>query len=346
LKRLFVVFVFICFIAATLVFYSFQTFLYPPAPEKTQARIVHIQSGMGLRQIAQLLEEKGIIRDPKKFVVLSWWKGVGGKIQWGDFELTTGLPPAVVLDYLISGKTMLKRVTIPEGFTLKQITERLVQENIVSGPEFLAAARNEDWIAELGVDGASLEGYLFPDTYLFHRGMTVKAIQKRMVKRFQDIYRRCRGEDTGLSPLGLTPYQLVTLASVVEKESGVRSERPLIASVFYNRLKKGMLLQSDPTVIYGIKNFNGDLTRKDLETPTPYNTYARPGLPAGPIANPGEEALRAVFQPAASTYYYFVSRNDGSHQFSRTLEEHNRAVARYQLAGRDHSALKDKKNRP
>ncbi len=107
-----------------------------------------------------------------------------------------------------------------------------------------------------------------------------------------------------------------------------------------------MLLQSDPTVIYGITNFNGDLTRRDLETPTPYNTYTRPGLPAGPIANPGEEALRAVFQPVASTYYYFVSRNDGSHQFSRTLEEHNRAVARYQLSGRDHGALKDKKNRP
>jgi UPF0755 protein len=345
LKRFLALFVFICFIAGTLAFYSFQTFLYPPAPEKAATRIVHIQSGMGLRQITRLLTEEGIIRDPFKFMLLSWWKGVGGKIQWGDFELTTGLPPAAVLETLISGKTMLKRVTIPEGFTLKQITERLVQENIVSGPEFQALARDEEWIAELGVDGASLEGYLFPDTYLFHRGMTVKAIQKRMVKRFQEIYRHCQGEETGRSPLGLTPYQLVTLASVVEKESGVRAERPLIASVFYNRLQQGMLLQSDPTVIYGIRNFNGDLTRRDLETPSPYNTYTRPGLPAGPIANPGEEALRAVLQPAASSYYYFVSRNDGSHQFSRTLEEHNRAVARYQLSGGNTGAVRVKKNR-
>ena len=345
MKRFFAVFVFFCFVTGTLAFYSFQDFLNPPAPASVQTRIVHIQPGMGLRQITHKLYEAEIIRDPNKFLLLSWWKGVGKKIQWGDFELSSGLPPAVILDHLVTGKTMLKRVTIPEGFTLKQITDRLAQENIVSAPEFLAAARDADWIAELGVAGASLEGYLFPDTYFFHRGMTVKAIQKRMVKRFLEIYGHCRGEDNGLSPLGLTPYQIVTLASVVEKESGLQAERPLIASVFYNRLKKGMLLQSDPTVIYGIKNFNGDLTRRNLETPTPYNTYTRPGLPAGPIANPGAEALRAVLHPAASNYYYFVSRNDGSHYFSRTLEEHNRAVARYQLAGRAGPSGKDKKNK-
>lgn len=345
MKRLFAVFVFVCFVAVTLAFYSFQTFLYPPAPEKPQTRIVHIQSGMGLRQIAHLLAEKGIIGDPFKFMLLSWWQGVGKKVQWGDFELTTGLPPAVVLDQLISGKTMLKRVTIPEGFTLKQIAERLVQEHLDPGDEFMAAARDEAWIAELGVDGASLEGYLFPDTYFFHRGMSVKAIQKRMVRRFQEIYRHCQGENAGLTPLGLPQYQIVTLASVVEKESGGQAERPLIASVFYNRLQKGMPLQSDPTVIYGLKNFNGDLTRKDLERPTLYNTYTRPGLPAGPISNPGEEALRAVLHPAASNYYYFVSRNDGSHHFSRTLEEHNRAVARYQLPGGTGSYGRDKRSR-
>jgi UPF0755 protein len=343
LKRLLVVFIFFCFVTGTLVFHSFQTFLYPSPPAVPEIRIVRIQSGMGLRQITRLLNEEGIIRDPNKFMLLSWWRGVGKKIQWGDFELTTGLPPTVVLDYLLSGKTMLKRVTIPEGFTLKQITERLVQEDIVSGPEFLAAARDEDWIAELGVAGASLEGYLFPDTYLFHRGMTVKAIQKRMVKRFQEIYRHCRGEDSGLLPLGLTHYQIITLASVVEKETGLPAERPLIASVFYNRLHKGMLLQSDPTVIYGIKHFDGNLTRKDLETPTLYNTYTRPGLPAGPIANPGEAALCAAIHPPASDYYYFVARNDGSHYFSGTLQEHNRAVVRYQLSGSAQNPVKEKR---
>ncbi|MBI5582911.1 MAG: endolytic transglycosylase MltG [Deltaproteobacteria bacterium] len=333
MKRFSVVLIFVAFMAGTLIFYSFQDFLYPPAPALSQTRIVRIQSGMGLRQITRLLTEAGIIRDPNKFMLLSWWKGVGKKIQWGDFELSTGLPPTVILDYLITGKTMLKRITIPEGFTLKQIADRLIQENIVSGPDFISAAWDENWLAELGVDGASLEGYLFPDTYLFHRGMSVKAIQKMMVKRFQEIYKLCQGADSDWSPLGLTRYQIVTLASVVEKETGIPEERPLIASVFYNRLKKGMLLQSDPTVIYGIKNFAGDLTRKHLETPTLYNTYTRPGLPAGPIANPGEAALRAVLHPTASDYYYFVSRNDGSHYFSRTLQEHNRAVARYQHKG-------------
>ena len=333
MKRLLVVFIFFCFVTATLFWHSFQTFLYPPAPALVETRIVRIQSGMGLRQITRLLTETGIIRDPNKFMLLSWWKGAGKKIKWGYFELSTGLPPAVVLDYLISGKTMLKRVTIPEGFSLKQIADRLVQENIVSGPDFLSAARDWDWLTELGLDGASLEGYLFPDTYFFHRGMSVKAIQKMMVKRFLAVYRQCRGDDSGPLPLGLTRYQIVTLASVVEKETGLPAERPLIASVFYNRLRKGMLLQSDPTVIYGIKDFGGDLTRKHLETPTLYNTYVRSGLPAGPIANPGEAALLAVLYPTDSDYYYFVSRNDGSHYFSRTLQEHNRAVSRYQLAG-------------
>jgi UPF0755 protein len=333
LKRFFAVLVFVCLVAGTLTYHSFYEFLNPPPPLQPRTVIVRIQSGMGLHQIAHLLEREGLISEPNKFMLLAWLKGVGKKIQWGYFELSAGLPPGRILDTLTSGRNLLRKVTIPEGFTLQQIAERLEVEEIVSGDEFLALARDRDWVSELGVENDTLEGYLFPDTYFFNRGMPARPIQKRMVKRFEEVYLRCRGTAPRRAPLDLNKSQIVTLASIVEKESGLQAERPLIASVFYNRLQKGIPLQSDPTVIYGLRFFNGDLTRKHLETPTPYNTYTRSGLPPGPIANPGEDSLRAVLNPAQSDYYYFVSRKDGSHYFSRNIQEHNRAVFRYQLSG-------------
>jgi UPF0755 protein len=335
LKRLLVILIFALFVAGTLTVHSFYLFLSPPAPAEPEAKIVRIQPGMGLRPIARVLTEEGIIQDPTKFMLLAWWKRVGKKIQWGDFEINTATPPLTVLDYLTSGKTLLKRVTIPEGFTLKQIAERLAHENLAVAEDFLASARDRTWLNELDLPGNSLEGFLFPDTYIFHRGMPVRAMQKRMVNRFREVYQRCRsnGAAEAFPGLHLNLIQMVTLASIVEKETGQPGERPLIASVFYNRLRQGMPLQSDPTVIYGIKDFNGDITKKDLLRPTPYNTYVIPGLPPGPIANPGEDALRAVLFPVKADYLYFVSKNNGSHYFSRNIREHNRAVARYQLQG-------------
>ena len=155
---------------------------------------MRIQPGMGLRPIARVLTEEGIIRDPTKFMLLAWWKRVGKKIQWGDFEINTGAPPLTVLDYLTSGKTLLKQVTIPEGFTLKQIAERLAHENLAAADDFLARARDRAWLHELDLPGNSLEGFLFPDTYIFHRGMPVRAMQKRMVNRFREVYQRCRSD--------------------------------------------------------------------------------------------------------------------------------------------------------
>jgi UPF0755 protein len=346
LKRFLVILVFALFVSGTLIFDTFYLFLYPLPLAEPEARIVRIQSGMGLRSIARVLTEEGIIQDPYKFMLLAWWKGVGKKIQWGDFEIHTGEPPLTVLDYLTSGKTLLKRVTIPEGFTLKQIAERLARENLSVAEDFLTWGRDRAWLTELGLPGTSLEGFLFPDTYIFHRGMPVRAMQKRMVNRFREVYQRCRSNGAADTPHGLNLNQMVTLASIVEKETGLAGERPLIASVFYNRLRQGMALQSDPTVIYGIKEFNGDLTKKDLQRPTPYNTYVNPGLPPGPIANPGEDALRAVLYPAKTDYLYFVSKNNGSHHFSRNIQEHNRAVVRYQLSGKSDSAAPIKRNKP
>ena len=287
---------------------------------------------MSLQAIALHLTQEGIIHDPYKFMILAWCKGLGKKIQWGDFELYAGIPPSVLLNYLTTGKTMLKRITIPEGFTLQQIVGRLSEEKLVDEKEFLASAHDLQFIKALGIDGQSLEGYLFPDTYMFHQGMSAQTIQERMVQRFQEVFLELQGR-YGISGI-LNIKKVVILASIVEKESGLQLERPLIASVFYNRLKRGMALQSDPTVIYGIKDFAGDLTKKNLLTPTAYNTYLSLGLPPGPIANPGRDSLRAVLSPAESDYLYFVSKNDGSHFFSKTLKDHNRAVARYQLSGK------------
>lgn len=288
---------------------------------------------MSLQAIAHLLTREGIIQDPYKFMILTWVKGLGKKIQWGDFELYPGIPPRVLLTFLTTGKTMLKRVTIPEGFTLQQIAKRLAEETLVEEAEFLASARDPQFLETLEIDGHSLEGYLFPDTYIFHRGMNAQTIQKKMVHRFKEILSELQEREGILSPKDIK--KTVILASIVEKESGQQSEKPLIAAVFLNRLKKGMALQSDPTVIYGIKDFNGDLTKKNLQTRTAYNTYLQPGLPPGPIANPGRDSLQAILKPAQSDYLYFVSKNNGSHFFSKNLKEHNLAVARYQLSRKE-----------
>jgi UPF0755 protein len=320
-------------ILGTLLWDSFSRFLSPPQIPNPPARIVRIEPGMGLESIAHRLSEEGIIEDPFKFMLLAWVKGQGKKIQWGDFELYAGMPPRVLLEYLTTGKNMLKRVTFPEGFTLKQIARRLSENNLAAEKAFLDSAKDPRLLTQLGIEGPSLEGYLFPDTYVFHRGMSVQAIQKMMFQRFKEVWAGLMTEEGLKAPVDIK--KIVTLASLVEKESSLHSERPLVASVFYNRLKIGMALQSDPTVIYGIGEFNGDLTKKDLIAPTAYNTYVKNGLPPGPIANPGKDSLEAVLHPAQSNYLYFVSKNDGSHYFSKNLKDHNRAVVRYQLSGKE-----------
>jgi UPF0755 protein len=333
LKRIGLLLLFLLVILGALFWDSYTLFLNPPPLPNPEVRIVHIVPGMGLPAVADRLTRDGVIQDPKKFMILAWWKRVSKRIQWGDFELYQGMPPAQVLNYLTTGKNMLRKVTIPEGFTLQQIAQRLEEEKLVEARAFIALARDPVWVEGLGLEGTSLEGYLFPDTYFFPRGITSEKIQKKMVDQFKKVL-------AGLPPGGSPPVPLslketVILASIVERESGLSRERPLIASVFYNRLRKGMPLQSDPTVIYGLDHFDGDLKKKDLLRPTSYNTYCRTGLPVGPIANPGRDSLQAVLSPARSDYLYFVSKNDGSHYFSEKLSDHNRAVGRYQLSRRE-----------
>jgi len=264
---------------------------------------------------------------------LLWAKFVGGgrNIKAGEYHLNTHMSPLSVLDILRKGRIITHAVTIPEGFTRKQIAEALAQKGLVSKKEFLRFTADPEVVKNYGISASTLEGYLYPDTYHFARNLTAKAIVEVMVKRFREAFDPLRER---AAELGIDVEEVVTLASIVEKETGLADERPLIASVFLNRLRKGIRLASDPTVIYGIRDFNGNLTRDDLMTRTPYNTYMIKGLPAGPIANPGIASIRAVLYPAETDYLYFVSKNDGSHYFSKTLSEHNQAVRKYQRSRR------------
>jgi UPF0755 protein len=233
----------------------------------------------------------------------------------------------------VSGDVVKYRVTIPEGYTVQQIAVRLAELGIIKEQEeFLQAAFSSHFNTMVGIEGESVEGYLFPDTYLFSKEVAPAEVIKAMVGKFKRVYT----PDFSLraAELGMTDREIVTLASIIEKETGLPEERPLISAVFHNRLKRGIPLCSDPTVIYGIKDFDGNLKKKDLEKRTRYNTYLIQGLPLGPIANPGRSSILAALNPAPVKYLYFVSRNDGSHHFSTTLREHNEAVRRYQKAVR------------
>jgi UPF0755 protein len=308
-------------------------FLVLPRTILGEQKRVYIPKGSTFKEVVQILDEDGILRSPTRFYLMARLMGVTGRVQAGEYELSTAMIPPVILHRLVTGDVVKYRVTIPEGYTVRQIALRLEEEGIIENQEeFLALAFSADFAASVGIAGKSVEGYLFPDTYLFPKGIVPAEVLKTMVGKFKRVY----GPDCArrAAELGMTEREIVTLASIIEKETGVPEERPLISAVFYNRLKRGIPLGSDPTVIYGIADFDGNLRKRDLEKRTPYNTYLKKGLPPGPIANPGRSSILAALYPASVQYLYFVSRNDGSHQFSNTLREHNEAVWRYQQGGR------------
>jgi UPF0755 protein len=303
---------------------------WPVTPPGTQR--VSIVAGSALPQIALQLEQAGVVGDAERFIRLARWREVTQKIKAGEYEFAKAATPGAVLDRLVAGDVIKIRITVPEGLTLKEIAARVETAGIGTADQFVKAATDLSRLGRLGVPGKSLEGYLFPETYTLTTTTSPVEVVRAMVSQFErqltpDLLAAARAH-------GLDRHALVTLASIIQKEAGNVEEMPLIAAVFHNRLRKGMRLQADPTVIYGIRNFNGNLTRRDLTTPTPYNTYTQAGLPPGPIASPGLAALHAAANPATSSALYFVARGDGRHEFSVTLEAHNRAVRRYQLRGR------------
>ncbi len=288
---------------------------------------IRIPRGVGVREIQELLEQAGLIRKDIRFLLLCRLTGAGRRLQAGEFRFPYRSTPLEILHILEQGRVVQHRVTIPEGLTMYQTARIFSRDGWADADHFLALCRDREFIRSLGLHQDSLEGYLFPDTYLLARDrMDDAALVRMMVERFLAIWRE-------LAPAAQEETQrhrVVILASIVEKETGSPEERPRIARVFLNRLEKNMPLQADPTVIYGLETFDGNLTRADLQRKTPYNTYVIRGLPAGPICSPGRAALQAVLHPAEGQELYFVSRNDGTHHFSTTLQEHNRAVRRFQ----------------
>jgi UPF0755 protein len=293
--------------------------------------IIEISEGVSFREVANLLAQKGLIVSPFGFRLLGKVQDAERKIQPGEYDLHTAMRPVEILNALVKGKAILYSVLISEGLTAQQIGKLLEEGGIAKEADIARLVADPAFAKSLGLEAQTLEGYLFPDTYHFRRRTKPEDVLRAMAQRFKAAYTpELQAQATAL---GMTERQVVTLASIIEKETGRDDERPLISAVFHNRLKKRYPLQSDPTVIYGIRNFSGNLTRKDLGRRTPFNTYTKLGLPPTPIANPGLRSIQAAVNPAPVKYLYFVSKNDGSHHFSVTVAEHNRAVERYQKRG-------------
>ncbi|MBP1719154.1 MAG: uncharacterized protein H6Q43_2592 [Deltaproteobacteria bacterium] len=304
---------------------------FAPASLERHSKVVTIQVGTAFSEVARILESKGIIRDRRSFYLLARLQEAIPKVKAGEYEVHTNMTPSEVLEKLVRGDVIKYPITIPEGFNLFQIGEVLEKAGVSSQKRFLDRARDPLLIAALDLEGDSLEGYLFPDTYNFPKGYGEEPVIRQMVSRFQAVYAPL---EKRAQEMGLSRKDVVILASMIEKEAMDDQERRLISAVFHNRLHRGMALQSDPTAVYGMRRekprANNRITRGDLLKKTPYNTYQMVGLPQGPIANPGIKSLQAVLNPAEVNYLYFVSKNDRTHYFSSTLEEHNRAVALYQ----------------
>jgi UPF0755 protein len=305
--------------------------LFVPPSKTASTKVIFIKKGTHLKKVSEVLKQDGIIKNRHFFVLLTTILGKKTKVKAGEYEFHTQMLPLEVLDALVKGQVKPHLVTIPEGYTLSQIAQLLEDLNLVEKKEFLQKASSPAFINTLGLSqlaGPTLEGYLFPDTYHLFREMDPEEVIQMMVHQFKKVF----GPDLAnrTSELGISEREVVILASIIEKETPLSEEKPLISAVFQNRLKKKIPLQSDPTVIYGIKNFSGNLTKEHLLRRTPYNTYLMVGLPPTPICNPGKESLLAAVHPAPVPYLYFVSKNDGSHYFSSDIEEHNRAVWKYQ----------------
>jgi len=319
------------FLAATVVLiiiiHFYIALFVPPANEKVWKE-VQVTDGMSFKAIAATLRKEGIIRYRGYFELIGRIEGISRKVRVGYYGLSTNMSLWEVLDALRKGKIIEYEVVIPEGYNVYQIAWTLSGTPLVSDPqEFIKLVKNKEYVHSVGIDADSLEGYLFPDTYFLPKGIKLEDIPRKMVQRYKaafvDSYRR-RAKD-----LGFSEHQIITLASIVEKEAKVPSERKLIAAVYHNRLKLGMKLQADPTAVYGTKAWITKVTAQDLKRKSPYNTYLHKGLPPGPIANPGEGSILATLYPDNADYLFFVAQGDGSHFFSKDFDAHARAIGRY-----------------
>jgi len=302
----------------------------PPSELRRGPRIVVVPASEGTLAIAFQLREAGVIRSPEAFVALSLVRGSFRTLKAGEYEVDQNASTRRVLALLESGRVRQHPVLHREGDSVAELARTLDQARLANAGDVLRVAADPAFLRAHGIAGPSAEGYLFPDTYHFVRGMTPEQILGRMVQRMQAKLTRELRERALARGLGV--HGLLTLASIIEREAVAADERPLISAVFWNRLRISMPLQADPTVQYAVGKERRTLTRADLATDHPYNTYVRPGLPPGPIASPGISAVEAALQPADVQYLYFVKKDDQRHHFSVSIDEHNNAVTRYRLA--------------
>jgi len=319
----------VCVAGISILLLIFFNYANSPIDFEYREVTVEIPRGTSFAETADILDKAGLLRHRNGFSILAFVTGASKQIKAGEYDLRSSMTPMAVLERLVEGKIKEYQVFIPEGFTLRRIADRLEEQGLADRETFISLATESGLLSSLGIVGDSAEGYLFPDTHTLNKSMGEEGIIRFMVRQFRkamtpDMLKR-------VEELDLTAKEVVTLASIIEKEGGPKEEKPLISAVFHNRLQRGMRLQSDPTVIYDIEDFDGNLRKEDLAKKTPYNTYRIKGLPPGPICNPGLEAIRAALYPAPVDYLYFVSKNNGSHHFSSNLIDHNRAVLKYQI---------------
>jgi len=294
---------------------------------------VDIKPGATVGEIGQGLVNGGVVSDRWEFRAALWWTGTSRALKAGEYRFDHPMTAIEVVTKIAHGDVYVRKITFPEGLNALEMGKAYEAHGFGPASDFAAAARDVSLVADLDPEATDLEGYLYPETYSLPRTGSAARLVRMMVDRFKAVLTpemRQRAADQGLSI-----RQLVTLASIVEKETGKADERPIVAAVYRNRIKIGMPMQADPTIVYALEQdgrYDGNIHHEDLTLDSPYNTYRHPGLPPGPIASPGRASLEAVLAPADVPYLYFVSRNDGTHVFSTTLAEHNRNVQQFQIA--------------
>ncbi|NCO68108.1 MAG: endolytic transglycosylase MltG [Nitrospirae bacterium CG_4_10_14_0_8_um_filter_41_23] len=322
-KKLLVIFIIIFLIVSTYVAVE----MLVPAQAGNRNIEIEVPKGATFKQAVQILYNQKLIRDKNIFLLMGRLTGADKKIRAGYYSITGSLSPLNIFKMLKSGQIIEYEITVLEGDSLREIAEKLSGKGIINIEDFIRLSSDEDFLSSYNIEAPTFEGYLFPDTYKIPKGMDPEDAIGMMINRMREkisakLYARA-------SELGLSEREVVTLASIIEKEAVTDEERPHISAVYHNRLKKGIRLQADPTCIYGVKSSGEKITAKDLQRKTPYNTYIINGLPPGPIASPGIKSIIAALYPSKVPYIYFVSNNDGTHQFSVTAKEHLAAVKSY-----------------
>ncbi len=326
-KKFSLIFLLAAIVIIGLVYLGFACLPIGNAPYRTV--LVEIPKGTGFQQIVAILDKAGFVTNKPLFYVLALTKGAARSIRAGEYELSDDMSPLEVITKLVQGNIKAYLITIPEDFTVREIAARLASYKLVDEKTFLSLAEDREFLSSLGIESESAEGFLYPETYKLDRSMGAKDIIKIMNQQFWKLVtpdlRRKAAEK------GMSLAQIITLASMIGKETGYASEKTQISAVFHNRLRKGMKLQSDPTAVYDLENFGGAVTKTHLLRNHSHNTYRINGLPPGPIGNPAIDSIKAALYPANVDYLYFVSNNQGGHNFSNNLIAHNRAVSKYYL---------------